>query len=949
MSTAPANSTSELSRLAATARSLVQRMLTSYHPDYGFSTTSVQVYDTAWVSMISKTTQGRQEWLFPASFHYLLKTQSEDGSWGAHPDTQTVGILDTASALLALIRHYHQPLQICDVSPSELKRRIKKATESLRHQLDNWDDVQESNHIGVEIIVPALLEYLSLEDPELYFVFEARTTLLHIRDTKLASFKPEYLYGQKPLSLLHSLEAFIGKIDFDKVSHHVFQGSMMASPSSTAAYLMNVSCWDDVAEAYLRHVSSVGSGHGDGGIPGTFPTANFEFNWTITTLLRAGVTNQDLDCPELHTVTEILIKAFQDEKGVIGFAPRAVDADDTAKGLLTLSLLGRSETVSPKPMIRRFEVDNHFSTFGSERDASFTTNCHVLMALLHQDEAGKYTSQICKTVKFLCDWWWTHDGKLKDKWNLSHMYPTMLMVEAFTDLLSLLDTGSFPHLLTMEQQLRMAIALFQACNRTLKTQDQDGSWDGKPEHTAYAILVLAEARRICLFSELQDPIFSAIQRGVLFLKSVGHQSFDYNWTSKTAYRTSFVAEAYLIAAQWVGCSNRDTTQPQIGKSLSLDDLRRGIKKHATLLYQTPMFSSVPEWKIQASMAESMLFIPLLQQERLSIFSRDKFQLENDSYINMIPFTWVGPNNRSGAFVSTSFIYDMMLLSMYGYQVDEFIETVAAPAFGTDTQRLHSLIDDTIGQIAYKPNNPDNRRDSLDPTVLHTQHNTNNTDPNITLQLTRFITYVLHHPTILRASPSDRTHLRHELSSFLHAHTTQLTLNHSHTNTSPPFFTWLRTTAADHVACAYSHAFAACLQSATLTHGTPLYPSITQSYLVQHAVRHLATACRIYNDYGSAARDAAEHNLNAMDFPEFDACAGAAERRAALEFLGRHEWGCLEYVLGELRSEIGRAARGDVGEVRRAERKMGYLGLFCDVTALYNQIYARCDVSARVRG
>ena len=91
-----------------------------------------------------------------------------------------------------------------------------------------------------------------------------------------------------------------------------------------------------------------------------------------------------------------------------------MDVDDTAKGLLALSLLG--EPVSPDPMIKVFEADDHFRTFGEERDPSFTSNCHVLQALLNEKDVCRYSSQILKTTEFICNFWWRNDGQLKDKW-----------------------------------------------------------------------------------------------------------------------------------------------------------------------------------------------------------------------------------------------------------------------------------------------------------------------------------------------------------------------------------------------------------------------------------------------------------------------------------------------------------------------------------------------------
>jgi hypothetical protein len=88
------------------------------------------------------------------------------------------------------------------------------------------------------------------------------------------------------------------------------------------------------------------------------------------------------------------------------------DADDTAKTIITLSLLGKP--VSPDPMITKFETDTHFVTYGTEKTSSFSANCNVLDALLHVNNPANYVLQITKTAKFLCKAWSANN--VSDKW-----------------------------------------------------------------------------------------------------------------------------------------------------------------------------------------------------------------------------------------------------------------------------------------------------------------------------------------------------------------------------------------------------------------------------------------------------------------------------------------------------------------------------------------------------
>ncbi|KAI6271753.1 hypothetical protein MCOR28_008313 [Pyricularia oryzae] len=649
--------------LASSAKDLIRRLSKISHEKYSFSTASCEPYNTAWVAMVTKEINGQKEWLFPECFYNLLKTQAEDGSWAYHPQSKTTGVLGTAAGLLALLKHLKKPFQIYDVSNNEIRKRIALATESLKIQLHNWDDAQSTNHIGVEIITPSLLAYLEQEDANLRFQFPAQAAIQKMYDAKMSLFKPEYLYEQKVSTAAHSLEAFIGRIDFDRVSGHVWNGSMMASPSSTAVYLMYASVWDDEAEGFLRHVVKAGSGHGDGGVPGTFPTSYFEYSWS-------GFSVEDLGPKEIGVIADHLEAGFKQEGGIIGFAPRAPDADDTAKGLMALNLMGRH--ISPDQMIKTFEGRNHFTTFGSERDPSLTSNCHVLLALLRQPNVSQYYPQIIKTANFICEYWWTSQGRIRDKWHLSYMYPTMLMVEAFGELLHHLE-GNSALLETASQKLlwRARICLFQACLRTLLDQNEDGSWEGLPEQTSYAILALAEAQKCSLFNDVAVPLQTAIYRGARFLETHKVGPGEQGWTSKAAYRVEFVAEAYELAALNLAALGSKATGAGVSAAKSLTGPE--FEAYIAALKRAPLFSEMPEWKLRASLFESNLFVPMLRDQN------DEFETADDKYLDMIAFTWVSLNNRSNSCLSTARLYAMMLTSLQSAQAEDISQAGAAPA------------------------------------------------------------------------------------------------------------------------------------------------------------------------------------------------------------------------------------------------------------------------------
>ena len=303
------------SSLEQRAQSLINRLHNGYNQKYGFGSMSCAIYDSAWVAQISKGEDDARKWLFPQSFLYVLGSQKPDGSWESY-SSEIDGILNTAASLLALHRHLADPLQISHITSGDLQRRLEAGKVALQKMLVEWD-VEATEHVGFEILVPALLKYL--EDTGHCFSFPRKDVLMKIRAEKLRKFKPEYLYGKAKLTPLHSLEAFIGTIDFDQLAHQKTFGSMMASPSSTAAYLMNVSKWDDESEDYLRHVVAAGPGWGNGGVPSAFPSTHFEYSWVLSTLLKAGFSNVSLGSKQTEDLLNILSSAFERENDNIGF------------------------------------------------------------------------------------------------------------------------------------------------------------------------------------------------------------------------------------------------------------------------------------------------------------------------------------------------------------------------------------------------------------------------------------------------------------------------------------------------------------------------------------------------------------------------------------------------------------------------------------------------------
>lgn len=205
------------------AQALLTSLAAQCSAGQGFGSMSASVYDTAWLSMIRRPADsGAGTWLFPESFDFILAQQLPSGAWESYA-TPVDGILNTAAALLSLKKRLRLEPGHHDLLP-----RSQKAETALKELLHGWD-MDSADQVGFEILVISLLSLLEQEG--LYLDFPQLSALLDARNAKLAKLPPSTLY-ESPSTLYHSLEAFIGHIDFDRVRRwREANGSMMGSPA----------------------------------------------------------------------------------------------------------------------------------------------------------------------------------------------------------------------------------------------------------------------------------------------------------------------------------------------------------------------------------------------------------------------------------------------------------------------------------------------------------------------------------------------------------------------------------------------------------------------------------------------------------------------------------------------------------------------------------------------
>ncbi|OGM44900.1 hypothetical protein ABOM_006120 [Aspergillus bombycis] len=549
--------------LVQRARDLVHKISKEITSEYGLSSMAPSIYDTAWLALVPDKTADQKGWLFPESFTYLLDTQNLDGGWDPLEQSSRAVkysdslwlpdcIIHSLAALLALCRHFR--LAACQGSglPEDALARIFRAKRFLDEKLAAWT-LEGTTHFGFELLIPVLLQLLAEEG--LSFEFPAKEELL-IRYEKASSIDLNWLYDGPCQVPLLSLEAFIGKLNFGKIEHLVSDGGIIASPASTAAYLIYAPKWSDKCEAFLRHVVANGQGQGNGAVGGVFPLELFEPSWVLTALLEHGFTAENLGVDQVDSILRVIHRSLNG--GVIGathvFLP---DADDTSRALTTLNLQGYQ--ISPKGLLDKFEVDHCFETFDNRmpnRVTSVSVNGNVLSSLLHSPDPSAFTAQIEKVARFICSRWQAA-GKLEDHWNMSEYYGIMHIAQSLILLLVKQSQGALPSISVVSYHLihdTVPSCLREALDYILKNQHADGSWGELHcnEETAYAVVALANlGSHLAVVRENDWKVDLAIARGKQFLLEhwlPGNTKPDRVWTGKILHGLAYVGEAYILAA-----------------------------------------------------------------------------------------------------------------------------------------------------------------------------------------------------------------------------------------------------------------------------------------------------------------------------------------------------------------------------------------------------------------
>ncbi|KAI0099783.1 Ent-kaurene synthase [Nemania sp. FL0031] len=923
---------------------------------------SASVYDTAWLAMIQHP-RNMNSWLFPECFDFVLKTQLPGGGWDAYASNLD-GILNTSASLLAIKKHLK--LQPLDQSLTHLANKAEKALTLL---LENWD-VSMSDQVGFELLVSKHISMLREEGVSLEFGGLGKLNELY--QEKVARLPLESVY-KGVSTLYHSLEALIGHIDFDRVAHSQEEnGSMLGSPSSTAAFLIHSSQWNPKAEEYLRNVLRNCADLG-GGVPSAWPTTIFETSWVTSILFEAAI---PIGEDESLIFRDFLEQSLTTNHGIVGFSPSSLpDADDTSKTIIALRHLGVSAPVTP--LLDAFEAGSHFKTYQDERNSSFSVNCNVLICLLMLDDPKLYVPQICKIADFVCVQ--ASTSKVNDKWHCHDLYWMMLLCQALAALYEKMgDSVLCAAVLETSPQLRERIPLISLhiLMRILAKQEPSGSWSNMCETTAYAILALSAISRLPWAQDLHDDGLSAsIDRGKQYLYNHRDQwgKGKFLWIEKVSFASNVLSEAYCLAA----VSTQPTAHHQRGESNGFSlpkKVVQAISKCAALVWKTPLFSAASIPALRMAEMQACYTFCLLQRHPLDIFPQNG----NDyaKYKIITPIIWTACNVLQGCCLSVSDLLEMVNLSMLIYQVDEFMELTVERNLGDKLPLVDELISkicistSSVSGVVNEDESSSGELTALPVPPTNAQREMQTDITNVERIVTSFIQYALKNSAVVKSPLRLQTILKSELETFLRAHIVQAADNkrfavqHGSNRAAiwPPksmenptattqnqqaigetvlqfrspgrtFYKWVHTIGADHTSCPFSYIFYHCLLFNTRPGS---FATAKTSYLAEDLCRHLASLCRMYNDIGSLWRDQDEYNLNSVNFPEFQNTHGgraSKDIQSELRWIAEYERTGLEKALSLLESEL---------EVDLIDA----LKVFINVTDLYGQVYLQSDLTAR---
>lgn len=683
-------------------------------------------------------------------------------------------------------------------------------------------------------------------------------------------------------------------------------------------------------------------------------------------------------------------RAFEAQSGLVGFTPGVLeDADDTARSLMALRCLGKSQ--SARRLIEMFQTADYFRTYRQEGSPSFSANCNVLLALLGEAEGLLHQENIEKALAFLLEL--EESGPYHDKWNTSAQYSRMLFVQVSVLILEKHNACYVENFASKRFVQRILGAICRLLSQTLSDQKSNGSWNDSLEITSYSIITVGYGLSLPWGAALKDHLWDSIRQGQDYVRAKysSPDKTDFLWVEKVSYQSLLLHSVYCSAALHLHVVDVLWT-PSIADGFTLP--QGSLEKTRYLVSSLPLFRGVKFASLELVLVEARLMAAQLNLFRNSLFSRSDIPMTADKYLEFIPMIWVMCNHKNGQRLSYKTMWEMVLLSLLNFQVDEYMESVVARVPQAGISLLMGLLKHQSKSASMAATNsnpnfangsshaePNPSSDLLKDTQVHGAFKA----------LSRFMQHVTQHWSLTRSPATVQQEMALEVYNFIHAHnehnrdnailatrkagkSASDTTSQPQTSQEQSYIQWVRGTASNDTSCPFSFFFFACLISKP---GKHCFAGPRAQYFSNSLCRHLATMCRQYNDYGSATRDAEEGNFNSLDFLSFrdteygrgNGVGGRNSLSNAVEGASRGKGvgdACESQPAtnsdgGGKRFSHAKDSLMAFAEFERAgmelakerlssvvpQRCMEQLQAFIDVTDMFGQIYVQKDIASRV--
>lgn len=535
----------------------------------------------------------------------------------------------------------------------------------------------------------------------------------------------------------------------------------------------------------------------------------------------------------------------------------------------------------------------------------------------------------------------------------------MLFAEGCAEMHRLSEGGSLVLSSIRALQERAPIAMVQILTKVLSAQNNDGSWGVHDcaETTAYALLTLLAIASLPYIHVLELEIRYAVAKGrqALSLMQDDWAKPHYLWVRKIAYGSGKLSEAYSLAAM-----RKPLAEYVCSEQTRASMVKQGQKilTYSKFFSKLDHLSDAPLFMIKASILEGVLYQPSLKDMRIGIFPRTSTK-ENDKYLDYIPIMWNLSSTCQNLFSPPEYLWDMMVLSMLVFLVDEYMESNVAHFSKDEFVAFRGSLQDL-----------DFDKDADEPTVNSNPATTSIDRLQAAISVFRaFATTIMKYPRVIDASASDLLELRSETKNYLLYQVTQLEDNFrlaqqehrpgTNTKFATPqtsYETWVHTIGTGHLSGPFSFAFLKCSMGGSKRRGgSDCFKHVKQKLMAYRTNVYFGTFCRMCNDYGSIVRDHEERNLNSVNFPEFFTDSSSkdsdpnwvtVQAKAKLLDAAEFEWRCAtesaEVLYTDLEAEGGGASLGGAKQVADCLR------VYFTAGKLISEMYLTRDITNRVK-